>query len=898
MAPEQIQGGVLTPATDIYSLGVVMHEMLTGERPSRTIVSGSGAPSRPRLAAGLCPKVRRVILRCLEHDPAARFQRASEVVDALNVSRIRYAKPMMAAAALAVFAAGVFAYHFRKTPKVLPKRDGISVAVLGFKDLSGGTQSANLSEALATGLRVELRAVQDVRVVPGEDVSHLRANLKLADSDSYGQETLNRIEANTGADLAVAGSYMTARGESSQGRKIWLYLVAQNTKSGETVATVREEGLESDLPDLFSRSVDTLAADLKLPEPSGESERMARAALPANADALRFYSQGLEARYSFDGVHARRLFEKAIARDPSYAPAHAQLSETLSDLGYQQDALREIGTALELSKGLPREQQLLIQAQYYDTYAQWDKAAEIKEALFRIAPENSAEKLYYGLDLAYVQDPPEILETVRRLRELPMPLREDPRIDIQEAKAAAGLGDFKRQWDAAKRAAEKAEGRSARGQLARALEQQAQAARMLGDAQKAASLYGKAMAIFESLGDRDRAMVCLRGLALLRINAGDLEAAWKINSEALQVSTEMGSPDGQARALDWLGLLRFKEGRLLEGKRLLEQSLAVWRTRNSSLYIGTEEVELSEVALHQANLAECGRLVKDALRVTPGSATNVRADAFRVWAELLLEKGDVKGASEQIGEGLRVQRNRHESFSLEPLLITEGSVLREQGSAAEARQKYTEALNLYTSHGENGGVAVARLKLAELSLDEGDARSAKKLSALARAEFEREGRTSDAGRALAVEALSDMAQHDAAATRTARDELADAGDAIEDRIARDFVRTAAARIAAQGDAPDARTQLESLIVRARRAGMVRDCLEAELALAEIDPHADREQLAAEASRHGFTRLAKCYGTGTKARRIAYSSSRTIKWRTEASARVPRFGKRGGLPLTL
>jgi tetratricopeptide (TPR) repeat protein len=92
MAPEQLTHGELTPATDIYALGLVMYEMLTGRKPFRGATPIDSAlkrlteapPAPDRLVPGLDPRWGTVILRCLEREPAKRCQRGEDVIRALT----------------------------------------------------------------------------------------------------------------------------------------------------------------------------------------------------------------------------------------------------------------------------------------------------------------------------------------------------------------------------------------------------------------------------------------------------------------------------------------------------------------------------------------------------------------------------------------------------------------------------------------------------------------------------------------------------------------------------------------------------------------------------------------------------------------------------------------------
>src|SRR5207245_9759414 len=134
----------------------------------------------------------------------------------------------------------------------------------------------------------------------------------------------------------------------------------------------------------------------------------------------------------------------------------AALAKAWEQLGYDENARGEAKKAFDLSSNLSRAERLLVEGRYRETSRDWDKAAEIYRALFEFFPDN----LDYGLALANAEYRAnkwkDTLTTIAALRELPVTLRDDPRIALAEQDAARSLGDTKRSEAALGRAAEKA----------------------------------------------------------------------------------------------------------------------------------------------------------------------------------------------------------------------------------------------------------------------------------------------------------------------------------------------------------------------------------------------------------------------------------------------------------
>jgi DNA-binding winged helix-turn-helix (wHTH) protein/TolB-like protein len=224
-----------------------------------------------------------------------------------------------------------------------PIRTRRSVAVLGFRNLPGRSEDNWLSPAFSEMLSTELASDGALRTVPGEDVARVKRELPLADEDSLAKGTLARLHTNSGADYVVLGSYTALPGNGD--RRIRLDVRVQDTVHGEIIAEKSFTGSEGNLFELVTEAGQALRQSLGFSAASAQASLQARAALPSNQEAVRFYTAGEERLWAFDYVHARDLLLKAVVADPNYPLAHAALADAWYHLGYGPNARVEIERA-------------------------------------------------------------------------------------------------------------------------------------------------------------------------------------------------------------------------------------------------------------------------------------------------------------------------------------------------------------------------------------------------------------------------------------------------------------------------------------------------------------------------------------------------------------------------
>ncbi len=195
MSPEQVEGGEVTPASDIYSLGIVIYELVTGRRPFRAdtpLATAALRLSHPPPAPAVDPVWDAVILRCLARQPAARFASAVDVARALTARRRRPRWPVLAV----LVAAAALGWLLVRPRAPTPVPDGAKI------------HQARATEAAARGDQRRARDELVAAVALAPDDPYLHRALA-ATWRSLGADTERQQEAVKAYELAAAARLPT-----------------------------------------------------------------------------------------------------------------------------------------------------------------------------------------------------------------------------------------------------------------------------------------------------------------------------------------------------------------------------------------------------------------------------------------------------------------------------------------------------------------------------------------------------------------------------------------------------------------------------------------------------------------------------------------------------------------
>jgi len=896
MAPEQVEDGEITAATDIYALGIVIYEMVTGTWPfvadTRLATASKrlkeDAPSPRVYVPDLDRRWEGVILRCLERDPADRLASASEVVEALagkegvsvgwTRARKRQLRNRIAIAALALgaFAASYGGFLFFRDAPLTPRlRGNPSVAVLQFKNLSPTDEDAWVSIALAERLTRELAAGGDLRVIPRDDVARMATELGLQASESLDPATLGRVRANVGADYVVLGSYRTMGKDS--GDQVTVDLRLEDANSGSTLASLSEQGSSSKLVELTSRAGARLRQTLGLGEISAAAKASTAAAFPAVTQAERLYAEGITRLQSFDPLTARDFLQQSVATDPNSPLPHAALAEAWAMMGYDVKAQQAAKRASERSAGLTPKEELSAKCRYLELSADWENAINACRALSKASPSDIELGLRYARVQASAGKGQDSLATLADLRnQLQPPAKDDPRIDLQEAEAARTLADYKRQQEAAARAADKAKKQGAvllraRGRLWECMA--LQHLDTLDDAWKACE---DAHDLYRVGGDGVGQARALSNIGHILEKQGKTAEARAKHEESGKKAQAVGSRLDQAHALMNLANMLFKEGTLARASAKYKEALAIAREIDNKDTAARVLLNIGLVLLAQGEFSGAAKTLEESL--TGFREVGNRGDEARARSNLGMlywEQGSPLTARPHLGAAADIRRDLGLQSDLELTLGPLGEVLLAQAEFGASERAFREALAIQTrlSEGQPGmrsAAALSRVLLAEVALEQGRPTEAEAAVRAAIPQLHEQEDSANASFARRVLARALLAQGKVKEAQQEVERTASLGQKSGDTPTRLAAAISVARVStAAGRYTEAAKNLNAVLVEAIKAGMVRYQLEARLALGEIEMKsgkttAGRARLAAlekEARNKGFELIARKAVTG-------------------------------------
>ena len=744
--------------------------------------------------------------------------------------------------------------------EINPRR---SVAVLGFRNLPGRPEEDWLGTALSEILNTELAAGGNLRLVSEEDVARVKHDRRIGDSDTLSRSTLADLRINPGADVVVVGSCTPIEEKGEKRLRVDIRL--QDTATGETISEDAFTGRQENLFNVASQAGARLRERLGESVVSAEAVNAARANLPSNQEAERLYAEGRAKLWEFDYLGARDLLIKAVAADPGNAAAHSALADAWSALGYITTAQEQAKQALALSSSLSREDQLSNEGRYRELTWDWPKAIEIYQALSQFYPDN----LNYGLRLAAVQSragkEQDSLLAIKALRRLPKPISDDPRIDLEEARAFDRAGDYQNLQIAAASAAGKAQKRGSRILLAESRLKQSLAASRLNDPKGAVALDEEAQEIYKEAGDKYGFARAQYRLADLLFQEGEFAQSNAILEQCLHVFRALGSDGDAAETLNDIAGGFFEMGELTKAKNAFEEALVAQRLVRNKRGIAGVLSNLGVIHYEQGDLADARRYDEEALALYKElGEKGALAMMENNIGEVLVDQGELSEGKNLWNQSLALRREIGNESDVAESMHNVAGALGEQGDVGGAQALYDEALAIQAQRGEQGNVAGTRLSKADLMVESGDPKDAEPLlrSALEQFKHEKQLQQEVVAHATLARAFLELGNLTGAKAEVGQaTKLADKNETYKVRLKTETV--AAQVLCADGKRSEAARNLNATIRSAQKAGFFVSQLDATMTLAGVEAKRGRtknshdllKSVEKEAQNKGFLRIA-------------------------------------------
>ena len=419
MSPEQASGTrELTPASDLYALGVILYEAVTGAfpyklsntTPNYMVAHVTQQPVPVVARQGDVPvDLERVILKLLAKEPAERFATGEEVVEALSgatpaggrtpargVPARRKGVLFAIAALAAVLIAGALFLRGRGGPGqgVDPRRS----ILIGF--FSNTRQDPGLDWLRVGG--VELLAQwlsrwEDVQVVDAERLLDLARRAELEEGAQLSQNDVIGLAKQAGVWTATTGSIFPRAGDSLD-ITVKVYDVARGQLlSTETVTTAASADLTLAFRELASRILQLAGADAGV---------LSGAEPPTHSiEAYRAYIAGIEARSHWDIARAESSFARAVERDSSFALAWYELSQAISNRQFaagETEFIDFADRAARFAADRPERERLLLEGYQDFLHARFKESKQTYREL--LARDSTIADAWAGLAAAEQMD--------------------------------------------------------------------------------------------------------------------------------------------------------------------------------------------------------------------------------------------------------------------------------------------------------------------------------------------------------------------------------------------------------------------------------------------------------------------------------------------------------------
>ena len=686
MSPEQALGKDLDQRSDLFSLGLILYELLTGVMPFKAESAVASLIKRNQERAisvsdhdGTIPvALSNIVGKALERDPALRYQTAAEFLRDLEAwqgksaaATLRFptsGKPwgqtvpwhwIGGTAAVLVLAVAGFLLRGKLSAPSTKTATGpaVSLAILPFRNASADQGLNWLGSSVAETLSTDVGQSSHLRIVSPERVSQILRDLRIAPDTALDSATVQRLAEFSNADNVVWGRY------TRFGDQIRIDATIQDMKHGHTI-TLSESATDNKI----LGAIDLLAGDIRsnlalsrstVKELQGQSFKPSTNSLPAMHD----YDDGLQLARRGSFLEAAKQFEAATKEDPQFALAYSELAKTYANLGQDDDAEHASRKAVELSDQLPPTEKYLIQASHEQIQRDYPKAIEAYENLAKAAPDN-ADVLFelaglYKKSSAYDKAREEYTKVLTL-----DPKRVDALLEIGRVESYSG------------------------------------------NQQKALEYLTRAQALTVEFGNDEEKSMILQAMGVAYANLNKHEDALRNLRESLEIKRKLGLKKGMAMSLDAMATSEDVLGKPDQALKDYKEALALWQGLGDKVGTGDVLNDLGQFHVDHGQYDEGLKMFKESLQdeIDVGNQGNQGIVLNNIGNAYLL-KADYQNARSYFEQALQLREQLKVPIDIAEDLHNLGDTSGKMGQYDQALEQYLRALDLRRSSGDKRGAA-------------------------------------------------------------------------------------------------------------------------------------------------------------------------------------------------
>jgi eukaryotic-like serine/threonine-protein kinase len=401
MSPEQVRGEALDARTDLFSFGLVLYEMVTGQRAfsgkTAAVIHNAILHSTPvpiqQLNPGSSAALQPIITRAIEKDCDLRYQSATDmrsdlkrlkrdvdsgqssvtgsgqvtVIEATAPKIGRSSKVAVLVLSVGVLLAAGLYYRSRQAPS-LTEKDTIVLA-----DFANSTGDAVFDDALKTALSVSLRQSPFLNMLSDSEVAKTLQLMTIPPDTKLTPAVARELCQRAASKAYIAGSI------GSLGSEYVLGLKAVSCQSGDLLAQEQATAASKEkVLQALGKAASKLRGEL------GESlatvekfDVLLQQATTSSLEALKAFSLGEKTNNEKGDAAALPYFQHAIELDPNFALAYTAAGANYSNLGQPERANEYYQKAFQLREHASEREKLALTADYYlNVTGELDKAAQ------------------------------------------------------------------------------------------------------------------------------------------------------------------------------------------------------------------------------------------------------------------------------------------------------------------------------------------------------------------------------------------------------------------------------------------------------------------------------------------------------------------------------------------